>query len=159
MKQREIAMYMDIAYRVSKQSYAKRLKVGAVLVTESGLLSIGYNGTYPGSDNSCEDEVPIPQGEEFDSSAHYIEGKGYMKFVTKPDVYHAEENVISKMLEEGVPAKNGAVFLTHSPCFICARILAGAKIKALYYGTLYRSVDGIDFLKSKGITVEQYVME
>ena len=158
MKEKDKRLYMDLAERVAKQSAAERLKVGAVLVTESGLLSIGYNGTFPGDNNCCEirhevsSKEPLSGNDIFDP----VTGK-YYRLVTKPDVYHAEENVISKLLEEGVPAKNGTLFLTHSPCLLCAKILAKAKIKALYFKDYYRSSDGIEFLSSKGITVEKYV--
>jgi dCMP deaminase len=158
MKNKEKQLYMEIAKRVADQSYATRLKVGAVLVTESGLLSIGYNGTFPGEDNCCEMKVAVPAGEPFDSSVRWdADTKAYYKLVTKPETYHAEENVISKLLEEGVPAKNGTLFLTHSPCLPCAKILAKAKIKALYFASMYRDPSGLEFLLSKGITVEQYV--
>lgn len=135
MNDRDKALYMSIAKRVAKQSYAQRLQVGAVLVTQSGLLSIGYNGTFSGDDNTCE----------YDNGG---------VLVTKPDVYHAEENVISKLLEEGVPAKGGTMFLTHSPCLMCSKILAKAKIAALYYAEPYRDMSGVEFLRKHGTIVE-----
>jgi len=158
MKDKEKQMYMDIAERVAKESHAVRLKVGAVLVTESGMLSIGYNGTFPGDDNCCEIKTYIGDGTAMSGDARWDPVKNqYYTLVTKPETYHAEENVISKLLEEGVPAKNGTLFLTHSPCLPCAKILAKAKIKALYFKEHYRSDEGLKFLASKGISVIHYV--
>ncbi len=136
MKQKDIALYMDIAQRVSQQSYAVRAKVGAVFVADSGVMSIGYNGTLPGEDNCCENEID-----------------GIL--VTKPNVYHAEENLLSKLLEEGVSAKNGSMFLTLEPCLNCAKLIRGAKIYNVYYRDSYRMHDGIDFLKNAGVNVQQ----
>jgi dCMP deaminase len=165
MKQRDKTLYMDIVHRVAKQSYAIRLKVGGVLVTSSGMLSIGYNGTPAGWDNACEDKVYWNADNELSTSENvrddylFSDEKGWYKLVTKPEVSHAEENVISKMLEEGVPAKGASVFLTHSPCIHCAKILANAKIKELYYAEAYRSNDGIEYLRKAGIYVEQISRE
>jgi deoxycytidylate deaminase len=49
-------LYMDIAERISQESYAKRLKVGAAILTENGGLFCGFNGTLPGFVNTCEKE-------------------------------------------------------------------------------------------------------
>jgi dCMP deaminase len=136
MKKRDIELYMDIADRVSQQSRAVRAKVGAVFVAESGVLSIGYNGTLPGCDNECEIRVGT-------------------ELVTKPDVYHAEENIFSKLLEEGVSAKGGSVFLTMEPCLPCSKLIRGAKVKNVYYRDSYRSHAGAEFLSANGINVVQ----
>lgn len=109
-------MYLDIAERVSQESHANRLKVGCVFVSEHGILSIGINGTPSGGSNVCEDE----------------HGN------TKPDVSHAEENLIYKLLKEGVSTKNGIIFQTHSPCERCIRLLCNAGIKEIYYLQEYR---------------------
>lgn len=136
MKQRDIELYMDIAERVSQQSYAVRAKVGAVFVSESGVISIGYNGTLPGEDNCCE---------------HEVDGK----LVTKPDVLHAEENLMSKLLQEGVSTRGGSVFSTLAPCLNCSKLLRGGKIYNVYYRDAYRSTDGIEYLKRSKVNVYQ----
>ena len=50
------AMYMEIALLTSKRSYAKRLKVGCVIVKNHSIISFGWNGMPTGYDNCCEDE-------------------------------------------------------------------------------------------------------
>ena len=47
-------MYVDIAHRVAEMSYAKRKKVGAVIVKDGNIVSFGWNGTPNGFDNNCE---------------------------------------------------------------------------------------------------------
>lgn len=48
--------YMAVAHLTGQRSYAKRAKVGAVIVKNRSIISEGYNGTYPGDENVCEDE-------------------------------------------------------------------------------------------------------
>ena len=48
-----IKMYMDIARRVAKMSYAERTKVGAILVKNGRILSMGWNGMPRGWENKC----------------------------------------------------------------------------------------------------------
>lgn len=116
MKNKWIKMYLDMAERVSQESHATRLKVGCVFVSENGVLSIGINGLPANGSNVCEDENNN----------------------TKPDVSHAEENLIYKLLKEGVSTKNGKIFITHSPCERCIRLLCNAGISEIYYLHEYR---------------------
>ena len=134
MKEKWIRMYLDIAMRVAQESHAVRLMVGAVFVSPDGVMSIGINGLPAGGDNVCE----FRDGDELK---------------TKLTVSHAEENLISKLLREGVSTKGGTVFLTHAPCIQCAKILVGSGIKHLYYMSKYRSEDGINWLKENKIYV------
>ena len=129
---------MDIAARVSQQSYAKRLQVGAVFVAESGALTLGYNGTLPGADNCCEVETETGN------------------LVTKPEVFHAEINALMKMLRQGISAVNSVGYLTHSPCIECSKVIVLSGVKEICYAEQFRSSEGVDFLKKAGVTVSQY---
>lgn len=60
-QQSDDELYVDIVQRVSQQSKAVRLKVGALLVND-GVMVIGYNGTPKGWDNCCEDRVIVNDG-------------------------------------------------------------------------------------------------
>ena len=75
------AMYMRIAHIAAERSYAKRLKVGCVIVKNHSIISFGWNGMPTGYDNCCEMEV---------------DGK----LVTRPEVQHAELNAIAKLAEK-----------------------------------------------------------
>ena len=55
MKEKHIRMYMEIAEVLAKQSYAERLKVGAIAVRDHRILGASYNGTPPGMSNVCEE--------------------------------------------------------------------------------------------------------
>ena len=51
MKQKWIDAFMDTAERFAQLSSAKRLHVGAVVVKDNRIISIGYNGMPSGWTN------------------------------------------------------------------------------------------------------------
>ena len=138
-------MYLDIADRLAKESHAVRLKVGAVFVSPDGVMSTGINGLPPGGDNLCEYETWVPRNE------------GKVHTVTKPEVSHAEENLFSKLMKQGVSTKDGAMFLTHAPCIHCAKIIVGAGIREVYYTNEYRAQNGVDWLKKNNVLTKSKV--
>lgn len=118
MKEKWKRMYLEMARLAASYSKANKLKVGAVFVSEHGVLSLGINGMPAGGSNICEDSLGM----------------------TLPEVAHAEENLIFKLLKEGVSTKNGSIYLTHSPCIRCCRILANAGITEIFYIDKHREV-------------------
>jgi dCMP deaminase len=144
MKQKFIDYYMSIAERTAELSTAKRLQVGAIVVKEDRIVSIGYNGMPAGWTNECENLVRIEDDEH-----------GRYEYKTKPEVIHAEANAIAK-LAKSTESGNGAVmFLTHAPCMDCAKQVYTAGISKVYYKNSYRSTDGINFLNNCKVEVEQ----
>lgn len=133
--------HMKAAEGYSELSYAKRLKVGAIITKDDRVISIGYNGTPAGWDNDCE---------------YWIEdgdlGSGWK---TKPEVLHAEANAIGKLARSSESGVGATMYLTHSPCFDCAKLIHVAGINKVFYRTQYRSTDGIEFLNKCNIEVEQ----
>lgn len=145
MKQKHIDMYMEIAEVAAKQSYAERLKVGAVAVRDHRILSIGYNGTPSGTDNQCEDWFT-----EVGSDGSVTT---YSK--TNADVIHAEMNLIYKLARDGESGSGSDLFITHAPCYECAKAILSVGFKNVYYRNQYRSEDGINLLLDNFIPVEQ----
>lgn len=129
-------MYMQIALLTAQRSYAKRLKVGCVIVKNHSIISFGWNGMPTGYDNCCEMEV---------------DGK----LVTRPEVQHAELNAIAKLCENGYSSKGASIFISHSPCIHCSLLIQKCGITHVYYHEAYRDDAGIEFLKKAGIQVEQ----
>ena len=122
---------MEIAETVSKMSYAKRLQVGAIVVKDNRIISIGYNGTPSGWDNNCEDE----------------------NNKTKPEVIHAEANSIMKLASSNESGKGSVMFLTHAPCIDCAKLIYGSGITQVYYKHKYRDQSGVEFLKKCNVII------
>ena len=133
MKQRLIAAHMAAAEVYAQLSYAIRRKVGCVIVKGDTIVAIGYNGTPPGWDNCCEG----------------ADGK------TLPEVLHAEQNALDKLVRSSASSLGADVFVTAAPCVECAKRLLGARVKAVYYADAYRNDDGLNLLKRAGIITER----
>lgn len=131
---------MEFAKSVSLMSHCERLKVGAVLARSEGMIvSYGYNGTGAGLDNCCE---------------VYSDTAGGL--VTKAEVIHAEMNAIMKAAREGRSTKAAWLFLTHSPCVECAKLVASAGITTVVFNKEYRSLAGVRLLQEHGIMCYTY---
>ena len=132
---------MDTAERFAQLSSAKRLQVGAVVVKDNRIISIGYNGMPSGWTNECEELV------------HRIAEEPILK--TKDEVIHAEANAISKLAKSGDSGDKADLFCTHAPCVHCAKIIYGAGIKKVFYRNSYRDELGLEFLQKCGIDIEK----
>ena len=142
MKQKFIDYFMDVAERTSQLSHAIRLKVGAIIVKDGRIISIGYNGMPAGWDNNCENKVSGSSG-----------GLPMSKLVTKPEVLHAETNAISKLARSTEAGDNSTLFCTHAPCIDCAKLIYQSGISSIYYRDTYRDDSGLKFLEKSGVNV------
>ncbi len=122
--------WMDVAKVVSKRSPDFRLKVAAIIVPEdnTGILAQGYNGGPKGLYNEAQSTEPGKSG-----------------FI------HAEANCLIKCPYH-FPLKKH-MYVTHSPCPECSRLIINAGISRVVYDVPYRDTSGLDVLKSAGIEV------
>jgi len=141
MKQKFVDAYMDVAERFAKLSSARRLHVGAIVVKDDRIISIGYNGMPSGWDNNCEIEITQPIGR--------------VDLISKPEVLHAETNAIAKLAKSNESGMGATMFITHAPCLDCAKLIYQSGISSVLYRNSYRDTGGITFLEKSGITVEQ----
>jgi dCMP deaminase len=142
---------MDIAQRTAELSHARRLHVGAIVVKDDRIISIGYNGMPAGWDNNCEYEV-----EEFQTE--YGVGSKLVKtgeLRTKPEVLHAETNSIAKLAKSNESGMGATMFITHAPCLDCAKLIYQSGIKSVFYREAYRDDAGSQFLTKSGIEITQ----
>lgn len=124
-------MWMEIAQVAAKRSTCSRANVGAVLVSKSSLISLGYNGPPPGHPH-CTGPKCAPQG--------------YCYRAT-----HAEENAIYRAPREDVSGCD--LYVTRSPCTDCAEIIADAGIDRVFYQEEYRDPLGVSLLRQGGVDV------
>ena len=159
---KEDDLYMDIAIRAAKDSYAVRKKVGSCILTKSRGLYLGRNGTLPGMDNTCEDRIYANHSwdytgfDEFKERYPYEDEIGHYKLSTKDGVLHSEINSLCKMAREGVSAEGATIYVTLSPCATCSSIIASSGIKKVVYLEEYRDTKGIEMLEAFGVEVVQY---
>ena len=126
-------LYMDIAYRVAEMSHSQRLKVGAICVKNGNIISKGWNDMPPGFDNCCENS----------------------QNATKKEVLHAEQNMIIKLAKSTESVAGSVVYLTHSPCIECAKLMSMMDLEAVYYKEAYRCSDGVLHIQASGIKIER----
>lgn len=136
---------MTIAGTVARMSSAQRLQVGAIVVKDDRVISMGYNGMPSGWDNTCEDVI------------QHSDDTTTLK--TKPEVLHAETNAIAKLARSSESGLDSDLFVTHSPCLDCAKIIYQSGIRRVYYSCSYRDSSGLDFLQKSGVEVVQLTVE
>ena len=142
MKPKFIKAYMDVAERFAQLSSATRLQVGSIVVKDDRIISIGYNGMPSGWDNRCEYEIDDCE----------LDRK---ELRTKPEVLHAEANAITKLARSPESGLGATIFITHSPCIECAKLIFQSGIETAYYRDDYRNSQGIDFLKQSGVWIHK----
>lgn len=142
MKQKHLEAFMKTAETWAECSTAVRLHVGAVVVKEDRVISIGYNGMPSGWDNTCEYV-------EYDDNGDPLGTK------TKPEVLHAETNAIAKLARSSESGLGSTLFVTHAPCLDCAKLVYQSGINSVYYRNSYRDTAGLEFLSKAGVTVEK----
>jgi len=137
MKEKFVSAYMDVAERFAELSSAIRLHVGAIVVKDDRIISIGYNGMPAGWDNNCEDVLE-------DATLK-----------SKPEVLHAETNAIAKLAKSNESGMGATMFITHAPCLDCAKLIYQSGISSVLYRNSYRDNSGVTFLEKSGIEVIQ----
>lgn len=168
MKEKFIKAFMDTARRFAELSPAQRRKVGAIVVKDDRIISIGYNGMPVGWDNECEykeymnaakagfmpeDEIKEKfPFEEFDPT---VGTNRKYRLVTKDEVLHAESNAIAKLAKSNESGLGADLFVTTAPCIHCAKLIHQAGIRRVWYGENYRDSSGIQFLEKSGVAVTQ----
>tara|TARA_R110000824_G_scaffold10056_2_gene44594 strand:- start:5214 stop:5633 length:420 start_codon:yes stop_codon:yes gene_type:complete len=129
--------YINMALDWAKLSYAKRKRVGALLVKNGMIISDGYNGTPSGFDNKCEDEN--------NKTLWYV--------------LHAEANALMKVARSTQSAEGSTLYVTLSPCKECSKLIFQAGVKRVVYCIDYKDSEGIDLLNKAGVKVEKIIID
>jgi dCMP deaminase len=126
-------IWMEMAYNIRRRSYDPRLQVGCVIVPDdnSQILALGYNGQPKGLPNIVDSLEPGKSG-----------------------MIHAEQNAMYK-LDYREPSRK-VMYLTHSPCDMCAKGIIQCKIAEVVYDVKYRSEEGLRILSQAGVETRQY---
>jgi dCMP deaminase len=124
-------LMMETALLWSQRGTCSRLQVGAVLALDNRILAQGYNGAVAGMDH-CRHDSDRPC-----------------------DVaVHAEENVLYFAAKHGLATNGTTLYVTHDPCYRCARGLINAGVSRVYSYLPYRDPRGVDLLRSAGVHVQ-----
>lgn len=125
-------VYMRMAEELAKRSTCERLQVGTV-VTDAQLenvVAIGYNGNAKGLPNRCDSVVPGNCG-----------------------CIHSEVNALVKA-PGGL--RNKVVFVTDSPCVMCAKLMINSGVSHVFFRRTYRDPSGVELLAQAGVTPVLY---
>lgn len=145
----ELQAHLKAAYAYAELSYAKRLKVGCLIIKDGRVVSIGRNGMPSGGSNDCEEySKGLADMEKLDDNTS-------TRWKTRPEVIHAEMNAIAFAAKKGSSTENCIMVLTDSPCFECSKLIIQSGIKEVYYDREYRLTDSLKFLKNYNIKVER----
>jgi len=123
-------IWMEMAHSIARRSYDPKYKVGAIVVTadNTSVLALGYNGNFAGGPN-CRDS--------------HERGKS--------GLIHAEVNALLKMDYHN--HKKKVMYVTHSPCIMCAKAIINAGIDEVVYARRYDYENSVALLTSAGVTV------
>jgi len=165
---------MEVAEIYAKLSSAKRLQVGAILVKEDRIISIGYNGMPSGWDNNCEDKAYMDPGAGGWLGAEEIYARWPLTetvvvagenesceilrrycLKTKPEVLHAVANALANVARSTESSEGAVLFVTHAPCIECAKMIYQSGITQVFYRDNYRSDAGLAFLRQAGVTINK----
>jgi len=141
-------IYMELAVNLAKRSHCIKRHVGAVLVKETRIISIGYNGPPAGTHN-CD--------EEFAENGCAKDSKGSCSLAI-----HAEQNAIMYAVKNKATVEGSTLYVTLSPCISCARIIYSMGIEKVIYFKSYAEYkgieldEGVDFLNRFGVKTEKY---
>ena len=125
-------VYMRMAEELAKRSTCARLQVGSVITTGdlTQVLGIGYNGNARGLPNRCDSTEAGACG-----------------------CIHSEQNALIKA---GAQLSGKVMFVSASPCVMCAKMIINANVARVYYREAYRDPAGLNVLRQGGVEVEQY---
>lgn len=126
-------IWMNVTELMAQRSHHPTFKVGAIVTSNDNtqILSVGYNGNEAGGENEPESCEPGMSG-----------------------LLHAEINCLLK-LDYNNP-KDKTMFLTLSPCPLCAKAIVNSGIKHVIYKEEYRELKGLEILINAGIKVEKF---
>ena len=135
--------FLKIASVVAERSTCCRHHVGAVAVRDKHILATGYNGAAAGLKDCLElgclrDEMNIPSG-----TRHEI-CRGI----------HAEQNAIIQASLHGVSLEGATVYVTHTPCILCAKMLVNAKVKRFVTFGKYADDSFLELFNEAGVKFE-----
>lgn len=155
MKEKFLHYYMGIAKSTADLSSARKKRVGAVIVKDDRVISIGYNGMPSGWDNECEHlEWPLWAKE---GNRNEQDEDIFCTMTTKPEVLHAEANAIAKVARSSESCLGADLFVTCTPCMECAKLIYQCGINNVYYHEDYvpSKGSGMSFLQACGIHTQQ----
>jgi dCMP deaminase len=120
--------FMTITRQVAERSTCLRAKVGAVIVRDRNIIATGYNGAPAGLPHCNEVGCLVyasrtPTGELEENCFRTI---------------HAEINAIAQAAKNGTSIRDADIYITHTPCIHCLKVLINTGIRRIFYEREYK---------------------
>ena len=141
--------FMGIAELTAKRSTCIRRSVGAVIVQDRHIIATGYNGAPRGIDHCAQrggclrEEKGIPSGERHELCR----------------ALHAEQNAIIQAASFGHSVEGATIYITHSPCVICSKMIINVGIKKIFVAEEYPDDFATEILGEAGLRIVALNME
>ena len=140
--------FMKMAYLVSSRSTCLRRSVGAIIVMDKRVLTTGYNGAPKGlphcEETGClREQLKVPSGERHELC------RGV----------HAEQNAIIQAAVFGVSVRGASIYITDSPCSVCAKMIINAGIVEVIYDHEYPDKLAASFLEQSDVSVRVFHLD
>lgn len=114
--------------------------VGSLLIKHGQILAVAYNQHLPSHDQQYRISDP---------RISFNSGVG-IEFASS---IHAEAALIARAAKRGLVLAGAEIYVTTFPCPICAKQIAEAGIKKVYYAKGYALLDGLEIFKAYDIEV------
>jgi dCMP deaminase len=135
--------FMIITRQVAQRSTCLRAKVGAVIVRDKNILATGYNGSPAGLPHCLDVGCLVYRSENPDGE---VEENCFRTI-------HAEINAIAQAAKNGVPISGASIYVTHTPCVHCFKVLINTGITRICYEREYK-LHNLDEIRSQAPQVE-----
>lgn len=132
---------MGAAFKEAEKSPDWWRQIGAIAVRDGKILLAGFNQPLPSKDYTF--------GSFGDPRSNFDAGVSFELAKT----IHAEAAVISEAAKRGIALEGASMYVTTFPCPVCAKSIAAAGIKRVYYSKGYSLLDAEDVLKAHGVEI------
>ena len=137
--------FLTITRQVAERSTCARAKVGAVIVRDKNILATGYNGSPAGQPHCIDVGCLIfrstnPNGEVEENCFRTI---------------HAEINAITQAAKNGAAIRGAHIYITHSPCIHCFKVLINTGIERVVFEKEYKLHTLEDLRQNTAVRLEQ----
>ena len=137
--------FLTITRQVAERSTCNRAKVGAVIVRDKNIIATGYNGAPAGMPHCTDAGCLIYQSKTPDGE---IEENCFRTI-------HAEINAIAQAAKNGSSIKDASIYITHTPCIHCLKVLVNTGIKEIFYERPYKLHTLTDLLQHTQVRLEK----
>jgi dCMP deaminase len=136
---------MKIVKVVGERSTCDRGRTSCVIAKDKQILATGYAGAAAGLPH-CDDVGHLFKttlNDDGSKSEHCVQ------------TVHAEQNAICQAAKRGISIEGATIYLTMTPCRVCAMLLINCGIKRVYCEKKYHAgAESEEMLAKAGVKLE-----